>query len=282
MPVGRQAPSAQRTARWTSATARVLAHERTGPDWLTLTLHAPEIAGLALPGHFVQVLVPCRGPAGVPFLRRPLSVCTADRDRGTVRLVYRVVGVGTRALAEAEPGETLDVLGPLGRSFPDPGRPEVAGRPLLLVGGGLGIPPLAAAAAWARGAGRPTVAFLGARSCRDLAGAREVEATGVPVVYATEDGSRGHQGLVTELLRAHLAAQPGSEVWACGPAAMLRAVQALCPPGRHEAWLLLERPMACGFGVCLGCPVARRGAPGYLRCCVDGPVFPADEVDPAD
>ncbi len=275
----------RRTARWTAEHAGVLANERTGPDWHTLSLRAPRIAARALPGHFAQVRVtPLAAGSGAeppadPLLRRPLSFCTIDPAQGVVSIIYRVVGRGTAALARARPGERLDLLGPLGCSFPDPGRAAARGRALVLAGGGLGIPPLACAAAWALAAGRRPLAVLGARSAAYLAGADEVARSGADVRTVTEDGSQGRSGLLTPALEEVLDAEPGAEVWACGPSAMLAAVQELCHDRGAACWLCVERPMACGFGVCLGCAIARADGRGYLRACADGPVFAADEVD---
>lgn len=269
MAEGRERP------RWDAETGLVLSHDPTGPDWRTLVLQAPRIAASALPGQFVQVDV--RGEAGFasvdPLLRRPLSLCTIAAAEARVSLIYRVVGRGTALLAEARVGSRLSLLGPLGNPFPAAARHP--GRPLVLVGGGLGIPPLAAAAAWAVRAGRPVSALLGARRAADLAGLAEVEASGATLAVATEDGSLGRSGLVTSLLAAQL--HPADEVWACGPAAMLEAVRRVCAEAGAECWLSIERPMACGFGVCIGCTVPRAGG-GYFKTCVDGPVFAAEEL----
>ncbi len=283
-------PDRRRRSPWVREEALVLAQDQGGPDWFRLLLRAPRIAPLAWPGQFLQVAVRpvatgLPGPAGAPdlagsdpLLPRPLSICTLDPEGGSLSVVYRVAGRGTALLASARPGERLALLGPLGLSFPDPG--GAASRPLHLVGGGLGIPPLACAAAWARAGGRRPQALLGARGAAGLAGAAEVAACGAPVQAVTEDGSAGVRGLVTDVLRERLA--PGDEVWSCGPPAMLAAVQRLCAAQGAEAWLCVERAMACGFGVCLGCAVARSDGGGFLRACVDGPVFRAGDVDVAE
>ncbi len=283
---------AQVRAAWVRERANVVAHEGDGEIY-KLTLLAPEIARRALPGQFVQVhpvpvrlagqpggaVQPFRGFPGVPaigpLLRRPLSLCEIRPDAGEISLIYRVVGRGTRALAAVPAGSELDLLGPLGRSFPDPR----AGRGrLLLIGGGLGIPPMAAAARWAAQAGRPAVAILGARTARHLAGAREVAASGIRVITVTDDGSAGERGTVLGPLERLLpAAEPIGEVWACGPEPMLVAVKERCTAAGVPCFVSVERFMACGFGACLGCTVPRAGG-GYLKVCQDGPVFPAEEV----
>lgn len=255
---------------WRCEDAAIVAHQKSGPDWYRLTLQAPTIAPLVEAGQFVQVRVHPRGWVGSdPLLRRPLSVCTVDRDELT--LIYRVVGRGSLLLSQRRVGEEISLLGPLGRPFP---RATGERGPLFLVGGGLGIPPLALAAA--QTSGRPRTAILGAKSISYLAGAEEVSAAGIPVLVATEDGSSGTKGRVTDLLVKHLS--PGDEVWACGPDAMLVAVSALCAYTEARCWLSIERPMACGFGVCIGCTVPRSQG-GFAKTCVDGPVFSSTEVN---
>lgn len=266
---------------WGLERAGVVEHTRAGPDWYKLTLRAPAVAARARAGHFVEVAVhPVGHPGSDPLLRRPFSLCQIDPGSGLITLIYRAGGRGTRTLARVAAGQELEILGPLGHSFPDPGRGQ---GPLLLVGGGVGIPPLAAAAAWARDQGRPVAAVVGARTAAGLAGAAELEATGLPVTVCTDDGSAGHRALVSEPVQEHLARGGAAEVWACGPAPMLAAVKAACRAAAVPCWLSLERYMACGFGACMSCAVARAGGQGYgtyLRCCVDGPVFPAEEVEP--
>ncbi len=266
----RDVPDPRRTAHPREERAIVLANVRGGPDWWRLRLRADRAAATACPGQFAQVRVRSALQSD-PLLARPLSFCTLDPVRGEISLVYRVVGRGTQLLSRCGPGDEVPLLAPLGRSFPGP---EGRRGPLLLVGGGLGIPPLVAAAVWARA--RAPRLFAGARHAADLAGLQEADAAGVDTVVVTEDGSRGERGLVTDIMAQHLG--PGTEVWACGPNPMLARVAELCRGAGADAWLALERPMACGFGVCMGCAVAAADG-GYLRACVDGPVFPAAAID---
>lgn len=278
VPVRAAVPAAdgdgRRRGPWLWEAAEVVAQEPGGPGWQRLVLSAPAIAARAVPGQFAQVAVRPQGAGGPdPLLPRPLSFCTLGPER--ISFLYRVVGRGTALLSAVRPGQRLGLLGPLGRSFPDPGRHR--DRPLLLVGGGLGIPPLACAGAWAAASGRRPAALLGARTAGELAGAEEVAAAGIACAVATDDGSAGRRGAVTALLEE--AVEAGAEVWACGPAPMLAAVERVCADRGAEAWLCIERPMACGFGVCLGCAVPAADGSGYLRACVDGPVFRAGSID---
>ena len=272
-----QSTDGRRLAEFGRFQAPVVAHAGQG-DIFYLTLHAPEVARRATAGQFINLLCAPGAWTGFdPLLRRPLSLARVRPESGEITVIYRALGRGTRLLAQAAPGQTLDLLGPLGRSFPDPARHRGT---LVLVGGGLGIPPMIAAAEAALAAGRRVVACIGARSADLLAGADWLAATGVPITITTDDGTAGRQGLVTEALREELDPPGGRvvpEVWACGPEPMLRAVKALA--GDRACYLSLERHMACGFGVCIGCTVPRAAGPGYLKCCVDGPVFAAGEVD---
>lgn len=265
-------------AEWLPVQARVLRHNRRGPDWYKLVLEAPVLAARARAGHFVEVAVQPKGQAGLsldPLLKRPFSLCEIRPENGTVSIIYRAHGRGTRLLSQVPPGEVLEVLGPLGHSFPDPTDGDGL---LVLVGGGIGIPPMVAAAEWAVASGRRVRAIAAARSADGLAALDELQRAGVPVTLCTDDGSAGRQGLATEPLAAWIRASQVGEVWACGPEPMLKAVQGLSRESGVPAWLSLERQMACGFGVCMSCTVPRAEGPGFLKCCTDGPVFRAEEV----
>jgi len=180
------------------------------------------------------------------------------------------VGPGTHRLCELELGDALHLVGPLGNGFAQPRD----GRRALLVGGGVGIAPLAI---WQEQGEKIAYAkqpLLGFRDGAHAAGAQLLAGA----LVATDDGSVGHQGLVTDLLSAELDRDPRVEVYACGPPGMLEAVRALCSARAVPAQLALESGMACGFGACFGCVVPTRG--GYLRLCVDGPVLvTGDDVE---
>jgi len=197
-----------------------------------------------------------------PFLPRAFSVLRAAG--GVLRFLLEDLGPGTHRLAALAPGEEVWLLGPLGRGF----RAPEQGRAPLHVGGGVGIAPLAL---WQDAVGGE--ALLGFRD------AAHAEATALlsRARVATDDGSVGHRGLVTELLAPRLA-EPVT-IYACGPPAMLEAVRALAVHAGVPAQLALESGMACGFGACYGCVVPTTA--GYVRVCVDGPVLDATELLPA-
>jgi dihydroorotate dehydrogenase electron transfer subunit len=203
-----------------------------------------------------------------PYLARAFSI--ARWSEGEAHYLLEDVGPGTKRLCELGAGDQLWVLGPLGVGF----TPPADGRRALLVGGGVGIAPLAI---WQDALARgdiPAQALLGFRDGPRAEGAALLRAAQV----ATDDGSAGRHGLVTELLAEELASDAHATVYACGPAPMLEAVRAICDEHGIPAQLALEAGMACGFGACYGCVVPRRGG-GYLRVCVDGPVIDAAELD---
>ena len=237
----------------------------------------------ASPGQFVMVGAGPESsvPRRDPLLPRPMAVF---RDLGPegeasreVELLYRVVGRGTTLLSEAKEGDTVSIVGPLGESFPVDG----GTGPALLAGGGTGIASLYELARALAAQGRETVVMLGARGEKDLIGRGDFAALaseGVELVCATEDGSVGVAGFVTVPLGERLAAA-GSDatVFAVGPTPMMRACADLAAEAGAPCLVSLENPMACGFGVCLGC-AAPRAEGGFSLVCKAGPVFDAREI----
>jgi dihydroorotate dehydrogenase electron transfer subunit len=233
------------------------------------------------PGQFAMLTAAERwggGDGERPYLPRAFSI--ARLTGGESQFLLEDVGPGTQRLCELRAGDRLWALGPLGHGFTLPSE----GRRALLVGGGVGIAPLAilqdtlADGASARGAqGADVTVLLGFRDRSRAAGAALL----VGARVATDDGSVGHHGLVTELLAEEIERDPHAVVYACGPAGMLEGVRALCADTATPAQLALEAGMACGYGACFGCVVPRRGG-GYLRVCVDGPVIDAAELEHVD
>jgi dihydroorotate dehydrogenase electron transfer subunit len=240
----------------------VVARETFGP-YVVLGVADPD-GPAPDPGQFAMLAAAERWGGGAderPFLPRAFSVARRHDD-GRLDFVLEDVGPGTERLCALAPGEDVWLLGPLGRGFalPDPAR-----RPVL-VGGGVGIAPLMI---WGDALGDATT-LLGFRDAAHAAGAALIPGARV----ATDDGSAGHHGLVTELLVPELRAD--AQVYACGPPPMLEAVRALCAGHDVPAELALESGMACGFGACFGCVVPTRD--GYVRLCVDGPVLDASTL----
>ncbi len=241
-----------------------------GPDLRLLRLVAPQTAPAARAGQFVM-LRPASGRD--PLLARPFSIHRVEADE--LHILYRVVGRGTRLLARAGPGMELELWGPLGRGF------GLDWRRPLLVAGGLGVAALVLAAGQAVAGGARPRMLLGLATARGLGGLLDyldnvLSGLGVDLELASEDGSRGAQGLVTDLLPPRLARCDG--VLACGPLAMLQAVAGRAGRAGLACQVSLEAPMACGVGACLGCALPRSGG-GYLRVCREGPVVEAGLVD---
>ena len=218
-----------------------------------------------------------------PFLPRAFSVADAVAEDGGRRLDFLVEGVGpgTDRLCELEAGERVWVNGPLGRPFSAPGDldPDAAGA--ILVGGGIGVAPMAILRRRLTDRGVATRVLLGFRDREHSGGLEDLFAC-CEVRLATEDGHAGHKGYVTDLLAVLLQGDDAAAaaVYACGPPAMLEAVRLLCADRGVACELAMESPMACGYGACFGCAVPLSGG-GYMRLCVDGPVVAGGEIETA-
>jgi len=248
-------------------TAPILGRRQLAPGVYKYLLSAPGIAKTAQAGQFVQVSAP-----GF-FLRRPISICRAD-PRGTLVLVLEVRGQGTAALAGLGSDGCLDLVGPLGRGF----RLAAPGAKAVLVGGGIGLPPLCQAAAHH---GANAAVFAGFRTAGAVILGDEFAALGASFAVATDDGTAGYRGLVTDLAEQHLKARRADVIYACGPAPMLKAAAALARKYGVACQVSLEERMACGMGACLGCACAlldEKGQQHYGHVCKDGPVFDAERV----
>ena len=271
----------------------VLQNEKLGEGCYRLSARADPIAREAQPGQFLMLRV---SENHDPLLRRPFGIHRLNAtESGSVDVLYRVVGKGTRELTRLAPGGQIDVLGPLGRGF---GRyPDKSEH--LLVAGGIGIapfPPLAQRIRQEAPAARIRL-FSGGKTSVDLTGSEDVAHLCDAACLATEDGSRGMRGMVTEPLAKALGdADPGAAmVYACGPPPMLAAVAALARERGFACEVSLESRMACGLGTCLGCvtrtiptgertPAPETPSNGgrrefYSRVCLEGPVFDAREID---
>lgn len=257
--------------------AEVVAASRAGA-YHRLTVAAPAVAVRALPGQFIALAV--GGPASALLLRRAFAIHRADPggpQGGTVEVVYAVRGRGTRWLAQRVAGDSLDVVGPLGRGFTPPPAP----LPCTLVGGGYGSAPLFPLAAALRADGCRVDLVLGAASADRLFGAADAEGAADAVRVTTEDGSVGERGRVTDVLPDVLRRSAAGAVYACGPMGMLAAVSALSAAYGVPSQCAVEESMACGIGVCMTCVLPVRGDDGMtrmVRSCVEGPVFPGERV----
>ena len=261
--------------------AHVLGNTRLSEDYSVLALAAPGVAAAARPGQFVM-LKPRRGHD--PLLRRPFSIFEVLRDADGVptglTILNKRVGVGTGLLAEAVPGDTVACLGPLGRPFDVVDPPAEA----WLVAGGVGLAPFATLADALTARGTPLTLFYGARRSADLHCADVFERRGVPIVFSTEDGSRGERGLVTAPLGRALEQRGGRpvHVYASRPTPKMRAVADFTARHGCRCDVSLEQVMGCGLGGCYSCVVRVRETPAapphFVRSCSAGPVFDAARI----
>jgi dihydroorotate dehydrogenase electron transfer subunit len=260
--------------------ARVIRNTRLSPDYNVVSLAAPEIAELTLPGQFVMVK-PGRGTD--PLLRRPFSVFeilyTPRAKIEGLSILSKRVGVTTSMLYDLVEGDVVSCLGPLGQSFSIVDPPTEA----WMVAGGVGLAPFATLTAALRAHGTKMTLFYGARSVSELFYADWFDHPDLRLVVATEDGSRGDRGRVTVPLERELQAAAAKPVvvYACGPEPMLEAVAALAGRYERDCQVSVERVMGCGMGGCYSCVIpVKDGRDGqhYVRSCIAGPVLSGAEI----
>ena len=236
----------------------------------SMWLDAKEIAVQAKPGQFISVYSNDKSRV----LPRPISICEIDREKGTLRIVYRVVGKGTEEFSKAEAGDSFEILGPLGNGFPIE---EAKGKKVLMIGGGIGVPPMLQTAKEIEG---EAIIVSGYRN-QDLFLKEELESAGT-LFIATEDGSVGTKGNVVDAIRENQI--EADMMFACGPKPMLRALKNYALEKGIPCWISMEEKMACGIGACLACVCKSKEVDGHTnvhnkRVCKEGPVFLAEEVE---
>ena len=252
-------------------------NEQIGKDIWRMEFRSTPLSSLAKPGQFLMIHLGKRTQD--PLLRRPFSI-HAILDHHRVQVLYRVVGTGTSLLSTLKKGDSISAIGPLGNSFPLP----LTGEEAVLVAGGMGIAPLYfLAQVLQKNQGPTTSVLLGFSTSEEVVCLDELEALGVHLSLATEDGSRGGKGLVTDLLDRHLSQGLTAKpiIYTCGPPPMLKKVAQQAAASHLRCSVSLEGYMACGLGICLGCAVraSHNLAKVYHYVCQDGPVFPADTID---
>ncbi len=230
-------------------------------DALTKTVYKMVLSGdtsaITNCGQFVDLRLPEK------YLRRPISVCDYTQD--TLTLIYKVVGQGTQIMAQLPIGTQLDVLSGLGNGYDT----SVSGQEPLLVGGGVGIPPLYNLCKKLLSEGKKPHVVLGFNTSEEIFLEEEFKALGVAVSIATADGSAGTKGFVTDVIKS----LDYTYFYSCGPMPMFKAMeQIMTTSGQYS----FEERMGCGFGACMGCSIQTRS--GYKRVCKDGPVFAREEV----
>jgi dihydroorotate dehydrogenase electron transfer subunit len=258
--------------------AKILYNKRVKDNYFHLVLEAPQINKKSLPGQFLNIKV---NDAYEPLLRRPFSI---HKTKGaTQEILYAVVGRGTETLSHKRAGEYLDVIGPLGSGFDC--KLQIANRKWsILVGGGIGVAPLIflaeeLARSKSKNKKSKIIVLIGAETKNHILCEKEFKQLGCEVKIASDDGSRGFKGKVTELLKNILPLAISHKplaIYACGPRPMLKEISQISKKYKIPAQVSLEEHMACGIGVCLGCAVNTKE--GFKRVCKEGPVFNADEI----
>ena len=248
-------------------TAAVTSQVQLAEGIYDLRLAAGEIAAQAVPGQFVSLY----SKDGSRLLPRPISLCGIDKEKGELRLVYRVAGAGTKEFSAYKEGDTLDIMGPLGNGFP------LKKKKAFLIGGGIGIPPMLELA---KNLDCEKTAVIGYRD-KETFLADELRKY-ADVVIATEDGSVGTKGNVIDAIRAEKLT--ADIIYACGPTPMLKALKTYAMENGIECYISLEEKMACGIGACLACVCQSKDVDHHSnvhnkRICKDGPVFLAEEVE---
>lgn len=247
-------------------TANIIRQENIATDIFSMIIKADEIAKEAKPGQFID----CYSADGSKLLPRPISICEIDKEAGTLRIVYRIAGAGTREFSKLTSEHTIDILGPLGNGF------TLEGKKAILIGGGIGIPPMLQLA---KTLDCEKSIVLGYRDEEFLSS----EFTPYGEVYKSSDsGTIGVKGTVMDAIKEY--GIEGDIIFACGPTPMLRAIQAYALENGIKAQLSLEEKMACGVGACLACVCKSKEVDDHSkvknkRICKDGPVFYAEEVE---
>lgn len=251
--------------------AKITRFEQLSNENVRLTLHCPEIAAATRPGQFVMIQT---GYGKDPLLRRPFSVHQTSSS-GNIQILFKIVGRGTKILAHCKEGEELSVLGPLGHGYT-----IKKNKDAILVGGGLGIAPmlfLAKRIARLKKDSTSGTIILGGRSSGEVEPLIEdFSQFSMAVKAATDDGSFGQQGFVTDILK-ECCFKNDPVVYTCGPEPMMKAVRDICKEHGIQCQVSIESVMACGMGACLGCTT--HGSDGeYKHVCIDGPVFQAEDL----
>jgi len=222
------------------------------------------------PGQFITLRI---GESSVPLLRRPFALSLFDDEEKISELIFLKRGTGTRVLAGAKPGESLDVIGPLGNPFPQPDKRSFP----VLVAGGVGIGPILFLAQVLRARNIDFLLLAGSRNAEFLP-VKTIEERVTSALLFTDDGTDGIRGTPLDYLSTVLEDHPNAEVFACGPDGMLRGCVKICEDHGKPCWVSVEQVMACGVGACMGCAVRLSDGVSYARACTEGPVFNARDL----
>ncbi len=256
--------------------AKIIFNKKIVGDYYKMRLGAPEIAKHAAPGQFLNIKI---NETYKPLLRKPLGIHSVSEDKKHIEILYKVVGEGTKLLSDKKKDDYFDVLGPLGNGFT-----ALDSQCSILVAGGIGVAPLIFLAEKLaeiknQKSKIKNLVLIGTKTKSHILCEKEFKDLGCEVKVATDDGSCGFKGNVTDLLRRDLSAMSyePSAIYACGPKPMLKATAEISKKFKAPCFGLLEEYMACGTGACFGCAVATKS--GFKRVCKDGPVFDLNIIE---
>ena len=254
---------------------KILSNKKVGPDYYRMAISAPRIAKQASPGQFVHLR--CQESLQ-PLLRRPFSFHRLNGS--SFEILYKIVGQGTNLLAKRRKGDKIDILGPLGKGFVIAHSSKLIAQRenIILLAGGMGVAPLLALAE-ALPNKKESIVLIGAKTKKEILCAKEFKKLGARVQLATDDGSLGYKGFITDLFKKILLSTIDyklSTIYACGPKPMLKEIARIGKRLPILAYGSLEENMACGVGACLGCAIQTKE--GYKRVCKDGPIFNLQEI----
>ena len=247
-------------------TGTILFNESINDNVKHMIIKAPEIAQLAEPGQFVHV----KTMHSENFLRSPFSIADVNKEEGTITLIYRIVGKGTTEYARLQVGEQFSILGPIGNGFKaKPGRP-------LLVGGGVGIAPLIYLSKLLKD--EKPILLIGGKNKEEVFWEKYLKDYADKIYITTDDGSVGFKGFTIQLMPEILKEHKIDNIYTCGPNIMMEGVAKLAYEHDIDCQVSLEKRMACGIGVCLGCTFDGKLTKKRRKVCTEGPVFDAKEV----
>ncbi|MCM1505973.1 MAG: dihydroorotate dehydrogenase electron transfer subunit [Ruminococcus flavefaciens] len=253
--------------KYTQGKYLILKKKTIAREIYSFTVKCPEVAEVASSGQFVHIRT------GSFTLRRPVSICGIDREKGTLRIVFEVRGEGTAEISRLNEGDVIDMLAPLGHGFTL--NPEF--KKVVLIGGGIGTPPMLPLAEFYK---EKATVITGFRSADAVILQEDFKKTGAETILCTDDGSLGIHGFVTQPFSEIVSNGSIDAVYACGPMPMIKCIAGICKENNIFCEISLEERMACGIGACLGCAcrTVRNDKEYFAHVCKDGPVFNAEEV----
>lgn len=252
--------------KYTQGSYPIIEKTSLAKEVFSYVIHCPEIADVAEMGQFVNVFI--KGHT----LRRPISICEIDKEKGNIRIVFEVRGHGTKEISDFQKDSMIDIMGPLGRGWR-----LNSYKSAVIIGGGIGTPPMVPLAQYF---GKNCTVITGFRSAPNVILQDDFKITGADVVLCTDDGSYGRKGYVTEALTDVLKNKTPDIIYACGPNVMIKRIVDTAKEKSIPCQISLEERMGCGIGACLvcACRTVRNGEEFYAHVCQDGPVFKAEEV----